>query len=43
MADSEKPDPQDIRLPDPELVRRTMTDIAERSQRIMLGWLRPSP
>jgi polyhydroxyalkanoate synthase len=40
MADSEKPDPQDIRLPDPELVRRTMTDIAERSQRIMLGWLK---
>ncbi|HTI03166.1 MAG TPA: class I poly(R)-hydroxyalkanoic acid synthase [Acidisoma sp.] len=40
MADSEKPDPQDIRLPDPELVRRTMTDIAERSQRIMVGWLK---
>jgi polyhydroxyalkanoate synthase len=40
MADSEKPEPQDIRLPDPELVRRTMTDIAERSQRIMLGWLK---
>jgi polyhydroxyalkanoate synthase len=39
MADSEKPEAQDIRLPDPELVRRTMTDIAERSQRIMLGWL----
>jgi polyhydroxyalkanoate synthase len=40
MADSEKPEPQDIRLPDPETVRRTMTDIAERSQRIMLGWLK---
>jgi polyhydroxyalkanoate synthase len=40
MADSEKPEPQEIRLPDPELVRRTMTDIAERSQRIMLGWLK---
>ena len=40
MADSEKPEAQDIRLPDPELVRRTMTDIAERSQRIMLGWLK---
>ncbi len=40
MADSEKPEPQDVRLPDPETVRRTMTDIAERSQRIMLGWLK---
>jgi polyhydroxyalkanoate synthase len=40
MADSEKPEAQEIRLPDPELVRRTMTDIAERSQRIMLGWLK---
>jgi polyhydroxyalkanoate synthase len=40
MADSEKPEAQDLRLPDPELVRRTMTDIAERSQRIMLGWLK---
>jgi polyhydroxyalkanoate synthase len=40
MADSEKPDAPDIRLPDPELVRRTMTDIAERSQRILLGWLK---
>jgi polyhydroxyalkanoate synthase subunit PhaC len=40
MADSEKPEAQDIRLPDPELVRRTMTDIAERSQRIMLGWMK---
>ncbi|MBW4023822.1 MAG: class I poly(R)-hydroxyalkanoic acid synthase [Proteobacteria bacterium] len=40
MADSEKPEQQDIRLPDPELVHRTMTDIAERSQRIMLGWLK---
>jgi polyhydroxyalkanoate synthase len=40
MADSEKADGQDIRLPDPELVRRTMADIAERSQRIMLGWLK---
>ena len=40
MADSEKPEAQDIRLPDPEVVRRTMTDIAERSQRIMLGWLK---
>ena len=40
MADSEKPEAQDLRLPDPESVRRTMTDIAERSQRIMLGWLK---
>ena len=40
MADSEKPEAADIRLPDPELVRRTMTDIAERSQRIVLGWLK---
>ena len=40
MADSEKPETQDLRLPDPESVRRTMTDIAERSQRIMLGWLK---
>ncbi|WP_284947735.1 PHA/PHB synthase family protein [Acidisoma cladoniae] len=40
MADQEKPEVPDIRLPDPELVRRTMTDIAERSQRILLGWLK---
>ncbi|GAB0112489.1 PHA/PHB synthase family protein [Acidisoma sp. C75] len=40
MADSEKPGIEDIRLPDPERVRSTMADIAERSQRIIAGWLK---
>jgi polyhydroxyalkanoate synthase len=40
MDAREKPDASDIRLPDPELVRRTMADIAERSQRIVSSWLR---
>jgi polyhydroxyalkanoate synthase len=40
MDAREKPDASDIRLPDPELVRRTMADIAERSQRIVSTWLR---
>jgi len=48
MADPEKPDPG-FKLPDPAELGRSMTDVAERSQRIVTDWLKrqgdaaPSP
>ncbi len=39
MADPEKPDPG-FKLPDPAEFSRTMTDVAERSQRIVSEWLK---
>ena len=46
MAATEKPTPTpipampDFKLPDPEVVSRTMADVAERSQRIVGDWLK---
>ena len=46
MAATEKPTPipipamPDFKLPDPEVVSRTMADVAERSQRIVGDWLK---
>lgn len=39
MADPEKPDPG-FKLPDPAAIGRSMTDVAERSQRIVSEWLK---
>ena len=44
MASTETPDPAGFKLPDPEVVGRSMADIAERSQRLVAEWLkRQSP
>ncbi len=40
MADAQKPEPAQFRLPDPAEVGRSMADIAERSQRIVGEWLK---
>ncbi|MGH7117531.1 MAG: PHA/PHB synthase family protein [Acetobacteraceae bacterium] len=40
MADTEKPTTPTFRLPDPELIGRSMADVAERSQRIVSEWLK---
>lgn len=40
MADSEKPEKASFRLPDPALVQRTMADVAERGQRIVMDFLK---
>ena len=44
MAQTEKPTPTadmpEFKLPDPEVVTRTMADVAERSQRIVGDWLK---
>jgi polyhydroxyalkanoate synthase subunit PhaC len=44
MADAEKPTPTaampEFKLPDPDVVSRTMADVAERSQRIVGDWLK---
>ncbi|MGA9867990.1 MAG: class I poly(R)-hydroxyalkanoic acid synthase [Acetobacteraceae bacterium] len=39
MADSESAEPAGFKLPDPALVSRSMSDIAERSQRLVTAWL----
>ncbi len=39
MADSQPNDPGSFKLPDPTVVRRSMADIAERSQRLVVAWL----
>ncbi len=40
MADQQKPDPAPFKLPDPAQLGRSMSDIAERSQRIVGDWLK---
>ena len=40
MAITEKPESTGFKLPDPEVVSRSMADIAERSQRIVGEWLK---
>ena len=44
MATTDKPTPTpempDFKLPDPDVVSRTMADVAERSQRIVGDWLK---
>lgn len=40
MADEQKPEAGAFRLPDPTVVSRSMSDIAERSQRLVGEWLR---
>ncbi|HSU04848.1 MAG TPA: class I poly(R)-hydroxyalkanoic acid synthase, partial [Acetobacteraceae bacterium] len=40
MATTEKPESTGFKLPDPEVVSRSMADIAERSQRIVSEWLK---
>ena len=40
MADQPTTPPSDFRLPDPEALGRSMSDIAERSQRIVADWLK---
>ncbi len=40
MADTEPSDAGGCKLPDPALVSRSMSDIAERSQRLVLEWLK---
>ena len=40
MADQPSTPPTDFRLPDPEALGRSMSDIAERSQRIVADWLK---
>jgi len=40
MADQQKPDPAAFKLPDPAQLGRSMSDIAERSQRIVGDWLK---
>jgi len=40
MAENDKPSTPPFRLPDPELVTRTMADVAERGQRIVTDFLR---
>ncbi len=40
MATTDKPDTGGFKLPDPEVVGRSMADIAERSQRIVNEWLK---
>ena len=39
MADSESAEPAGFKLPDPALVSRSMSDIADRSQRLVTAWL----
>ncbi|MBV9750860.1 MAG: class I poly(R)-hydroxyalkanoic acid synthase, partial [Acetobacteraceae bacterium] len=39
MADTAKYDPAGFKLPDPTVLSRSMTDIAERSQRLVTDWL----
>ena len=39
MADTESADPGGFKLPDPALLSRSMSDIAERSQRLVTAWL----
>ncbi len=39
MATTEKPETPGFRLPDPAVISRSMSDIAERSQRIVTDWL----
>ena len=39
MADTDKTDQPSFKLPDPAMVRHSMADIAERSQRIVSEWL----
>ena len=39
MAKPETPDASGFKLPDPEVVTRSMADIAERSQRLVQEWL----
>ena len=39
MADTAKYDPPGFKLPDPAVLGRSMTDIAERSQRLVTDWL----
>jgi polyhydroxyalkanoate synthase len=40
MATTDKPDTGGFKLPDPEVLGRSMADIAERSQRIVSEWLK---
>ncbi len=40
MAEQEKPEKQEFKLPDPAVITRSMADVAERSQRIVSEWLR---
>ena len=40
MAEPNKPEAHDFRLPDPAAISRSMSDIAERSQRIVGEWLK---
>ena len=40
MSTTDKPDTAGFKLPDPEVVGRSMADIAERSQRIVSDWLK---
>ena len=39
MATTETPDTAGFKLPDPDVVSRSMADIAERSQRLVTEWL----
>src|SRR3954469_14675011 len=40
MADEKMPDTNQFRLPDPALVTRTMSEVAERGQRIVADFLK---
>lgn len=40
MADPQKPDPAAFKMPDPEQLGRSMSDVAERSQRLVGEWLK---
>src|SRR4249920_1290679 len=40
MADTDKPETAGFKLPDPAEFGRSMADIAERSQRIVMEWLK---
>ena len=40
MADPKNPEAHGFKLPDPEMLGRSMADIAERSQRIVSEWLK---
>jgi polyhydroxyalkanoate synthase subunit PhaC len=43
MSQSNKPGDPDFKLPDPAVFGHTMSDIAERSQRIVADWLKRLP
>ena len=40
MADPKKPDPAPFKMPDPAELSRSMSDIAQRSQRLVGDWLK---